>query len=372
MSCKGTTSENRRPRPQSRNRGITILAVAVHNPSLGFAAYPRLRYMGNKHRLLPWIAGTLSGLAFDSALDLFSGSGSVSYLLKGLGKRVVANDFLLFAHHLAVASVENASSTLDDATVDTLCAPDPRRRRFIERTFDGIFYTPNDLRFLDTVSGNLGRLDDRHAQAIARAALTRACMKRQPRGVFTVGGGQYDDGRKDLRLSLEEHFRASVGVFNDLVFDNGRTNEAIHGDALAVTARDVDLVYMDPPYVPRADDNCYVKRYHFLEGLASYWQAPGTEIDERSRVKKLHKRFTPFSYKSTALDAFDAMFRRFADRTLVLSYSSNGYPDLETLVAMMRRYKTHVDVVQREHRYSFGTHARVARSSVSEYLIVGE
>ena len=41
----------------------------------------------------------------------------------------------------------------------------------------------------------------------------------------------------------------------------------LDGDAL-----DVDLVYLDPPYVPRADDNCYIKRYHFLEGLSTYWQ----------------------------------------------------------------------------------------------------
>jgi adenine-specific DNA-methyltransferase len=349
------------------------LQLPLQNPSISFAAYPRLRYMGNKHRLLPWIASTLSRLTFDSALDAFSGSGSVAYLLKSLGKRVVANDFLLFAHHLALAAVENSSATLDDATVDALCREPARRTSFVACTFAGIFYTPEDLRFLDTVSANLVHVEDRHAQAVARAALTRACMKRQPRGVFTVGGGHYDDGRKDLRLGLEDHFRGSVRVFNDLVFDNGRRNLALHGDALNVDARDVDLVYMDPPYVPRADDNCYVKRYHFLEGLASYWRAPGTEIDERSRVKKIAKRYTPFSYKSTAVDAFDAMFRKFADSTLVLSYSSNGYPDLETLVAIMRRCKREVEVVQRDHRYSFGTHQRVSadRTVVAEYLIVG-
>jgi DNA adenine methylase/adenine-specific DNA-methyltransferase len=67
------------------------------------------------------------------------------------------------------------------------------------------------------------------------------------------------------------------------------------------------------------------------------------------------------------------MFHRFAESTLVLSYSSNGYPDLDTLVALMRRYKRHVDVVHREHRYHFGTHSGVAseRAVVAEYLIIG-
>ena len=145
----------------------------------------------------------------------------------------------------------------------------------------------------------------------------------------------------------------------------------IRGDALSLEVGDVDLVYLDPPYVPRADDNCYVKRYHFLEGLASYWTAPGTEIVRSSRVRKIPKRFTPFSYRHTATDAFDTLFRRHANSALLLSYASNGFPDVKTLVAMMRRYKPHVEVVERPHRYHFGTHARATRNIVAEYLIIG-
>ncbi len=232
-------------------------------------SYPRLRYMGSKHRLLPWLQGTFAGLSFTSALDLFSGSGAVAYLLKTMGKRVVANDFLQFAHHLATASVENARVTLGEADVEALCLDSGPRRSFIERTFAGIFFDRTDLRFLDVVSSNLRSVECRHTRALIQASLTRACVKKQPRGVFTVGGLHYDDGRRDLRMSLEEHFRESVRLFNSLVFDNGQANTAVRADALALPPTPVDLVYLDPPYVPRSDDNCYVKRYHFLEGLAS-------------------------------------------------------------------------------------------------------
>lgn len=334
-------------------------------------AYPRLRYMGNKHRLLPWLHETFAALSFQSALDLFSGSGSVSYLLKSMGKRVIANDFLDFAHQLAVATIENADATVSAPDAAALCRDSDTRRSFIERTFTGIFFTPEDLRFLDVVSANLPSIDGRCRQAIVRASLTRACMKKQPRGVFTVGGHNYDDGRRDLQITLREHFEESLALFNGLVFDNGCRNEAIRSDALSVDVGHTDLVYLDPPYVPRADDNCYVKRYHFLEGLASYWTAPGTEIVASSRVRKIPKRFTPFSYRRTAAEAFETLFRRHADSTLVLSYSSNGYPDLKALVGSMRGYKAHVDVIERAHRYHFGTHARATRNAVSEYLIVG-
>jgi len=364
-------------RPSALQMSLVLDDSPAQKTSIVFperaGAYPRLRYMGSKHKLLPWIWQTLSDLEFDSALDLFSGTASVAYLMKTMGKRVIANDFLSFAHNLATTTIANSRQRLDSAQVEALCRTRRGRGTFIEKTFTGIFFQKEDLRFLDIFWSNLDDLPHPHLRAMALASVTRACLKRQPRGVFTVNGGNYDDGRRDLRISLEEHFVESVAVFNDLVFDNGRPHTAVRSDAFSVPPKDIDLVYMDPPYVPRADDNCYIKRYHFLEGLASYWREPGTEIMETSRVKKIAKRFTPFSYRATAGDAFDRMFRQFADSTLVLSYSSNGFPNLETLVELMSRYKRHVEVVRREHRYHFGTHKGVAdaRKVVAEYLIVG-
>lgn len=154
-------------------------------------------------------------------------------------------------------------------------------------------------------------------------------------------------------------------------YDDGRGHRAICGDVFD-SPPGADLVYMDPPYVPRSDDNCYIKRYHFLEGLASYWK--GLEILQDSKVRKLRKRFTPFSYRRTAPDALHALFHRFADSILVLSYSSNGYPELAELVRIMRHYKRRVTVFEQPHRYHFGTHSRVRRERalVQEYLILGE
>jgi DNA adenine methylase/adenine-specific DNA-methyltransferase len=154
------------------------------------------------------------------------------------------------------------------------------------------------------------------------------------------------------------------------VFDNGRRNLALRSDLFELPRRKVDLVYLDPPYVPRSDDNCYVKRYHFLEGLSCYWE--GMPVDASTKVKKIAKKFTPFSYRRTAVEAFDQMFSKFKSSKIVLSYSSNGFPDLEQLETLMRKYKDHVQVFEKPHRYHFGTHRSVARSSVIEYLLVGQ
>ena len=119
-------------------------------------------------------------------------------------------------------------------------------------------------------------------------------------------------------------------------------NRSTKGDIFTLEAPKIDLVYMDPPYVPRSDDNCYITRYHFLEGVSSYWQ--GVEILAHSKVQKLKKPFTPFSYRRTALNAFDRMFAKFSESILILSYSSNGFPDLNLPVDMMNSYKCEVSV----------------------------
>ncbi len=250
--------------------------------------FPELRYMGSKHRLLPWIHSVLDTLDFETAADPFVGSGAVSYLLKAMGKRVVASDFLNFPATLATATIENSRMHLDGPALKKLLNPVKNAPGFIENTFSGVFYTRPDLRFLDRISHSIQKLDHPHQQALALAALFRSCLKKQPRGVFTFTGNRYDDGRRDLRLSIEEHFLEQIEVFNTIVFDNGRCHTVRHADVFNLRPRGTDLVYLDPPYVPRSDDNCYVKRYHFLEGLSCYWR--GLEIMKETKVKKISKR----------------------------------------------------------------------------------
>ena len=332
--------------------------------------------MGSKQRLLPWIHGILAPLSFETALDAFSGSGAVSYLLKCMGKTVCSNDFLRIGATLAEALVVQGRPYLPDADAfERLVALESDAAGFIESTFSGIFFSPEDLRFLDSI---WTRLPDLAAgeRALVLAGLARACFKRQPRGVFTVAGDpeQHKDGRRDLRLSLREHLSESLQLFESLCFEDGRPHRARFGDVFELEGSTFDLVYLDPPYVPRSDDNCYVKRYHFIEGLMSNWRAPEIAIMEQSKVKKLEKRYTPFSYRRSAEEAFERLFGAFPGATLALSYSSNGWPDLQRLVELMRRQRPRIEVHEKEHRYSFGTHATTSpeRRLVREYLIVGQ
>ena len=111
--------------------------------------------MGSKRRLLPWIHGILEGLDFETALDPFSGSGSVAYLMKTMGRRTVSSDFLNLSATLGKALIRNNCTYLDPLAVQRLLAKSAHALSFIQDHFTDIFYNPEDLRFLDHVSCNI-------------------------------------------------------------------------------------------------------------------------------------------------------------------------------------------------------------------------
>lgn len=347
---------------------MTVGVTPAARVSGSVNGFPRLRYMGSKYRLVPYLAEAFTELGGRTALDAFSGSGVVSYLLKTLGYQVTANDFLAFPSVIARATVVNQHDRLTGDDIELICGPAADDRDFVRRTFQGLYFTDADRAFLDSAWSHIDSMTG-HKRDLAIAALVLAAARRQPRGVFTVTGMRYDDGRRDLRTALREHFRARAAEYNRVVFDSGQLCTASCGDVFALTPQPWDVVYLDPPYAPPRDDNCYIKRYHFLEGLAVYWR--GQQIMENTRTKKLAKRYTPFSYTRTVTDALRRTFQQFADSVIVLSYSSNAVPGAAEIEALLREVKDHVEVRLTDHTYTFGTHQAAARRAVSEYLFIG-
>ena len=317
--------------------------------------FPGTRYMGSKYRILPFLWQCVQHLEFESVLDAFSGSGCVSYMFKQYGKQVVSNDFLHFSYHFAKALVENADIHLGSEDIEVLMHPNDRAGSVIADTFRGLYFADGENVFLDSLRANVELLDDPYKKSLALAAITRACLKKRPRGIFTYLGDRYDDGRRDIKMSLQQHFLQNVEEFNGAVFDNGKQNLALNTDVFGLKVC-VDLVYLDPPYLTPNSDNDYTRRYHFVEGLVRGWQ--GLQIDYRSKTRKFKRYETPFLHKDTVCDAFDCLFEQFRDSILVISYSSNSIPDKSDLVTMLKRHKPRVHVHQVEHLYSVGNQGR--------------
>ena len=150
--------------------------------------FPPTRFMGSKERIVDFIWEAVRDCQFDSVLDLFSGSGVVSYMFKAAGKQVSSNDYMTMCEVAAIALIENNSVVLDDSEVDALLCESPYADHFVQTTFADLYFSDEDNRTIDHIRANIKRIGNRYKRAIALLALIRACMKRRPRGIFTFVG----------------------------------------------------------------------------------------------------------------------------------------------------------------------------------------
>jgi DNA adenine methylase len=335
-----------------------------------FSCFPGTRYMGSKNKIIYEIWNHLKSFEFESVLDAFAGSNVVGYFLKCQGKKVITNDFMAFSYITAKAIIENSKEQLNSDDIKVLLKKN-ENNNFIENTFKNIFFSNEENQFLDRVRHNISALNNEYKIVLALSSLVRACMKKRSRGIFTFVGERYNDGRMDMKKTIEQHFLENIEIFNKAVFDNGQKNQATNKTTENVKVK-TDLVYLDPPYFTPKSDNDYARRYHFVEGLVKNWE--GLKIQEHTAVKKFESYKSPFARKDTSYSAFEHLFETYANSIIAISYSSNSYPTKEELIEMLSKYKKKVIAHEIDHTYSFGNQNHKignVNNRVKEYLFIG-
>ncbi len=341
------------------------------------ARFPRTRYQGSKRKLAATIVEHLHDLEFTTVLDAFGGTGAVSHALKAIGKHVTYNDNLAFNHQIGLALIENDSVRLDDEQIESIAV---RRRGvpygdFIERTFGGIYFTDDENRWLDTAVGNIRSIKGRYQRALAWFALFQSAMAKRPYNLFhrrnlymRMAHVTRSFGNKATwDRSFQDHFRRFAKDANAAVIDGqGRCRATCMDASEAETG--YNLVYIDPPYVNHAGTGVdYHRFYHFLEGLVRYEEWP-LLIDHRFKHRPLARLDQPWSDARRIKTMFQAIFTRFRDSILALSYRSDGVPTIGELVSMMRDVKRRVRVVEGpSYQYALSTN-----SESSEVLLISQ
>ena len=238
--------------------------------------FPSTRYQGSKAKIVDWIWAEISRLKFKTCLDAFGGTGAIAYRFKQAGKRVTYNDLLRFNYYFGLALIENAEIRLSLKEIDWLLRKHAGLSypRFIQNTFQDIYFTDEENQWLDRTITNIRHLENPYKFALAFFALCQACIIKRPYNLFH---------RKNLYIRLaevdrsfgnkttwdkpfEEWFRIFIEEANHAAFDNGQKNRALNCDALEV-AGEYDLVYIDTPYISKSGVGVdYLDFYHFLEG----------------------------------------------------------------------------------------------------------
>jgi adenine-specific DNA-methyltransferase len=297
-------------RPQRRVGTYPSVRLLAAHPAAGSA--------------LSWINGVLHSLPFSSVADPFVGSGDVAYLLKTMGKRVVASDPRPLPCLLATALLENNAARLEADILAQLLLPTPQAPSLLA-SLPGC---PEDRGLAERIAANANGLDDPFQSALARTALVLAIQATQGNG-------------RTSAPALMEAFIIASGQVNRAVFDNGLRNTVRQADPCGLMPHRIDLVWLDLPR-PAGLNHRLLAALSSLAGTAS---------------EQVAKPRTPT--RITVLDRLLKLYRR---SIIVLNCREGDRPGLVESEAMLQQVKRHVT------RYA----RRPARGDAfSHWLLVG-
>ena len=206
-------------------------------------------------------------------------------------------------------------------------------------------------------------------RALAVSALCLAAAWKQPRGVFTVTTPRYDDGRRQLRMPLEELFREAVERCNAAVIPGvarSRRGDVFH----AQPAQHRDRL---PRPALRAARATTPVTSSATTSSSKAWRRTGAARTSCGRPARAScASGTRPSAPSGRLvrpgprcSTFRPRARRSSCPTAPTPMSTPrnwGVPRAPSALSVRR--------IELPHRYAFGTHAAAERRSATEYVFV--
>ncbi len=319
------------------------------------AEMPTTRYQGSKRKLLKELHEVFSRLDFLSCLDAFGGTGSVTHLLRFMGKHTHYNDILPANTMVAKALFANKDISIDPALIKNLFVRRENRtyHGYISDTYKGIFFTDEENHQLDTVVQNILRINDEVARAEAYYCLFQAALSKRPYNLFhranlqmRLNEVQRNFGNKATwdRPFLDHMLKFQKELAEYKKFTSRHHTEVSCQDAFEITGA-YDLVYIDTPYAKsdKRQETNYFNFYHFLDAILDYANIAHRVCGNYAH-RPIYEPTTPWHKKKNIEEAFQGLFHHFKDSVLVISYRSDGYPSPEDLISYLKKWYAKVDL----------------------------
>lgn len=335
--------------------------------------FPEPQYLGAKYVHREWIAQYIPNDAY-ACLDAFSGSQSIAYMMKQLGKKTITNDFLSFNNEIGMALVENPGTILNKKDTDMLFAKnnDPEKFNLMETLFSNLFFTHEEAVFIDSFRSNVERLDNQYKQALALAIMCRSMTRKVTMGHFAhtkalayASSPERIKRNRSLVRPLKDIFMELLPEYNAAVFDNKEDNKSYNENILNLLPHlhGIDLAYFDPPYCNSHAD--YQSFYHLLETFVVYWKDKQF-VNGTKRYEP--KRYSGFDKNSESVDNLKLLFERSQNiPTWLVSYNDRSYPNIDTMVKLIEPYRK-VSIECKKYTNGRGGKGSVAGSC--EFLLI--
>ena len=351
------------------------------------AILPSTRYQGSKRQISPWIYENIKNLDFETVLDGFGGTGSVSYLFKLMGKKVTFNDILLSNYQTGIAVIENNGVKLREEDIEYLLHENGfDYPSVIQENFGNVYYLDDENKWLDIIIHNIHMLSEKYEgdllrkkQALAFYLLFQACLTKRPYNLFhrdnlymrLADVKRSFGNKKTWDKPFDELFIKFCTEISNKIFSNGHNNVAKCENILEIKNEGYDLVYLDPPYIRSKQHTPinYRDLYHFLEGIMDYYRW-SEKIDYNRKNKPLVGNKKHWDKRSVGKN-FDTIFDNFQDSIIVLSYGDPGHPTVETIKEILYSYKSKIKIKNREYTYKLN-HSGKNGNKLYEVLLIAQ
>jgi adenine-specific DNA-methyltransferase len=337
--------------------------------------FPKTRYQGSKYKLQPWIKHHLEKLDFETALDAFSGTSSIAYILKEMNKTVYCNDILKFNYYVAKALIENNTEQITKKDFNTIIEKKKNYSYsyFIKDTFKDIYFLEEENEWLDIVIQNINMLENENKKAMFLWALYQSCISKRPYNLFhrknlyvRTSNVKRNFGNKTTwDKPFEEHFYKFIKEINVAIFNNNKNNKTYNKDIFELNIK-TDLVYIDTPYIPQKGTLTHYRDfYHFLDGLTNYdyWHK---KIDYTTKHKKLESVYNIWEDKKNIIKGFEALIKKFKDSIIVISYRNDGIPTIKEISEILQKHGKKVDIETIGYQYALSK-----KQNLKEVLLIG-
>ena len=315
--------------------------------------------IGNKRSLIMPIATVvgdiqkrLGGRKLRCA-DLFSGSGVVSRLLKAYAEFIHSNDIEPYAEALSYCYLTN-KSTVDLQTLDfsvfmlnnlvDYLASNNENIGFIEELYsahdetnitksDRLFYTKENARRLDIYRTLIEEVDTQFKQLLMGPILSEASIHANTAGVFKgfykdrkTGIGHFGGTGRDALSRILGKIEISFPALSTFECDYEVTRE--DANKIAPTLKNMDLVYLDPPY----NQHPYGSNYFMLNLIVSYKRPE--KISKVSGIPENWQR-SGYNNRQKASLLLKDLVEKLDAKFILISFNSEGFITKETMASIL-------------------------------------
>tara|TARA_R100001082_G_C4354682_1_gene156253 strand:- start:669 stop:1691 length:1023 start_codon:yes stop_codon:yes gene_type:complete len=335
----------------------------------------RVRYIGNKRKLLDFIENSIAekvGNLEDKVFcDLFSGTTTVAKHFKKKCKKVISNDLERYSYVLAKNYLENNSPIDYHEMISELNSLEGEEGIFTKNLSpfgdcERKFFTVENAKKIDAIRSkveewkNNDKINEGQYFFLLASLLESVDKHANTTGVYGAFLKKFD--KKSTNLFFLEAAKFDIGLSSGEVF---------HGDANELLPNLTgDVLYLDPPYNARQ----YGANYHILNYICS--NEINIKLDKEGKESKTglpsDYNKSPYSTKSGVKRAFeDLVSKSNGFKWVFLSYNDEGLLSLDEIKDIFEKHGKYYLTSTAHVRYNSSKNKSSKKHTI-EYLHILE